>query len=203
MIGNISRFLCAKAFAHPEVGFLQNTCSHSGDAIFRPGILGGNDVLLALPYILQLGVPGNAEAALSALAEEQAEEPGKVCCNSFLTSAVSQLPGGDLRAAEAMPGRRWDLGGHPARLLLPVHNQARHKAAGRPGRWGRRRWLCGMENTGNYLLAVKLSVFQGSSSHHQQHCLQVSLVNPLFLPVTWPHGRLCLHYGIAFGCKDR
>lgn len=36
-----SWFLRAKAVAHPEVGPLQNTCSHSGDAISRPRIWGG------------------------------------------------------------------------------------------------------------------------------------------------------------------
>lgn len=51
----------------------------------------------------------------SAPAEEQAEEPGKVCCHSFLTSAASQLPGGDLRAVEALPG-----GGGTWEATLPV-----------------------------------------------------------------------------------
>lgn len=68
---------------------------------------GGSDVLLALPCILQLSMPGNVEAALSALAEE----PGKVCRNSLPSSAASQLPGGDLRATEALPGGRgtWEV----------------------------------------------------------------------------------------------
>lgn len=56
-------------------------------------------------------MPGNVEAALSALAEE----PGKVCRNSFLSSAASQLPGGDLRATEALPG-----GGGTWEVTLPI-----------------------------------------------------------------------------------
>lgn len=136
--------------------------------------MGQNYVLLALPHYPPAGCAweyGSGESAgSSALAGEPSEEPGKVSCHSFLPSTASQLPGGDLRAAEALPD-----GGGTWEATLPI----------------------------SYCLCVKLSVFQGSSSHHQHRRLQVSLVNPLLLPVTWAHGRLSLGEGIDFGRENR
>lgn len=115
VIGNISWCLPAKGFAHPEAGSLQKACSHSGDAIFRPGILGGNDVLLALPCVPQLAMPGNAEAPLGAgwRAGRRAWKGmlyllPDLCCQS----AAWGWPKGSRGPA----CWRWDLGSHPACL---------------------------------------------------------------------------------------